>query len=134
MDKSNVMVKFVITGEGFYPNIITDRLNLTPSKHWIKGDEIPRKNIKRKETNWIICTEYEESFDINEQLNKIIHVIAEKKHILQELKKAYDIDYIFVIVVNVENNEKPTMYFNRKFIEFANEIEAEFYIDLYIYS
>lgn len=44
-----------------------------------------------------------------------------------------NLEYIFGIVVNVENNEKPAMYFNIKFIEFANNINAEFYIDLYVY-
>ncbi|MDT3427571.1 hypothetical protein J2Z22_003134 [Paenibacillus forsythiae] len=36
--------------------------------------------------------------------------------------------------VCVENNVKPSMYFNHDFIEFVSEINAEFYIDLYIYS
>lgn len=53
--------------------------------------------------------------------------------LLKKLEMESNLEYIFGIVVNVENNEKPAMYFNIKFIEFANHINAEFYIDLYVY-
>lgn len=134
MDKTNVKVEFIITGEEFNVTEISDLLKLIPSKSWDKGDDIPGKSIKRVETIWMIETEYEESLDINEQLSKILDSILDKKLILKEIKTKYSLEYVFAIVINVENNEKPSMYFNHDFIEFASEIKAEFYVDLYIYS
>jgi hypothetical protein len=88
---------------------------------------------KREHRTFIISTGYEQSLDINEQLEKVIIRISPKTNVLKEIKAMYSLDFLFAIVVNVENNEKPSMYFNSKFIEFANDIKSEFYIDLYIY-
>lgn len=135
MNKTNVMVEFTIVGDEFDPHLITEKLKIKPTQYWIKGEQVRGRNekIKRKETSWIISTGYEESLDINEQLEKIVELIKDKKTILKKLEMESNLEYIFGIVVNVENNEKPAMYFNRKFIEFANNINAEFYIDLYVY-
>lgn len=133
MDRTNVMVEFIIIGEEFDPNFVTEKLNIEPDEFWVKGDAIKGRNIKRKDTTWSINTGYEESLDISEQLEKIINLINGKKNILKELKIEYNLEYVFGIVVNVEDNQKPSMYFNNMFIEFVNDIKAEFYIDLYIY-
>lgn len=133
MDRTNVMVEFIIIGEEFDPNFVTKKLKIEPDEIWVKGDSIIGRNIERKDTTWSINTGYEESLDINEQLEKIINLINDKKNILKKLKAEYNIEYVFGIVVNVEDNQKPAMYFNNMFIEFVNDIKAEFYIDLYIY-
>lgn len=133
MDKSNVMVEFIITGEKLNPNLVTKKLEINPHKFWGKGDSIQGKGITKKDSCWIISSGYEESLDINEQLDKILDQISSKTQILKKIKTVYDLDFLFAIVVNVENNEKPAMYFNSKFIEFASDIKSEFYIDLYIY-
>lgn len=134
MEQTNVMVKFVITGEEFSHSEITSELQVNPTSFWTKGDCIIGKKMKRIETSWILATGYEHSYDINEQLFKIVNILLDKKFILKKMKEKYSIDYIFSIVVNVENNENPTIYFNRDFIQFANDIEAEFYVDLYVFS
>lgn len=133
MDKTNVMVEFVIIGDRFDPCMITEKLKIKPDQYWVKGDSIQGRDarVKRKDTSWIISTGYEESLDINEQLERIVELIKDKSIILKELERGFNLEYIFGIVVNIENNEKPAMYFNRDFIGFANEINAEFYIDLY---
>jgi hypothetical protein len=41
---------------------------------------------------------------------------------------------MFVIVIQVENNEKPAMHLESRFIDFASSIGAEVDFDLYIYS
>ena len=133
MDKTNVKVKFDIIGEKFLPDDITEKLSLKPSEHWMKGDKIKNKNIERKETCWTLSTEYEESYDINDQLKKIVDLLKPKKEVLVNLKNAFSLDYIFNIVINVENNEKPAIYLDSETVEFAGEIKAEFGFDLYIF-
>lgn len=133
MKKTNVMVEFIITGDELNPNMVTEKLEMIPHHFWVKGDAIPGKSITRKDSCWIISTGYEESYDINEQLEKVIKRISPKTRVLKEIKAKYNLDFLFAIIVNVENNEKPSMYFDSRFIEFANDIKSEFYIDLYIY-
>ena len=134
MDKTSVKVEFTIIGDELIPKNATEKLKITPNQFWQEGEDIKGRQIKRKDTCWSINTGYEESNDINEQLFKIVGLLQDKKNILKELKSIHNLEYIFAIVVNIENNEKPEMYFNREFIKFANDIDAEFYIDMYIYS
>jgi hypothetical protein len=133
LEKTNVMVEFIITGDELNPSVVTEKLKMNPNKCWVKGDDIQGKTFKKKDSCWIVSTGYVESLDINEQLSEIVGLINNKASVLKEIKATNNIDYLFAIVVNVENNEKPAMYFDSKFIEFANDIKSEFYIDLYIY-
>ena len=48
---------------------------------------------------------------------------------LKQLKDQYKLECLFSVVVKIENNEKPSMYFERDFIEFVNELEAEIDIE-----
>lgn len=134
MDKTNVMVEFIMSGDKLDSNGVTEKLKIKPSKSWKKGEDIEGRKIKRIDSCWIINTNYEETYDINEQLFKIVRLLEDKKNILKELKNVYELEYFFEIVINVENNETPAIYFNKEFIEFANDIKSEFEIDMYIYS
>lgn len=127
------MAEFVIVGDEFEPSYVTEKLNLVPDEFWVKGDDVKGRIVKRKDTTWSISTGYEESLDINDQLSKIMTRIQDKRKVLKEIRATCNVKFLFAIVVNIENNQKPAMHFNSQFIEFANDIKAEFYIDLYIY-
>lgn len=88
----------------------------------------------RKHTLWSISTEYEESLDINDQLETILSVLAPKTFDLIELRNTLGVEYRFCVVINIENNQKPAMYLDTDTIEFLNKILAEIDFDLYIYS
>lgn len=134
MDKTNIKVEFKITGDEFNPDAVTKHLQIEPSQHWKEGEQIKDKNILRKFSCWIFSTEYEESLDINNQIKKLIDVISVKKDELINFRKDHRIDYKIVIVINVENSEKPAIYLTSDIIEFANDIKAEIDFDLYIHS
>lgn len=134
LNNTNVKVEFSIIGENFNPNVITENLSIEPTESYLKGDKVKNKDVERKETCWELSTEYEESLDINTQLDKVVSKVINKKDDLIKLIEKYNLEIIVAIVVNVENNEKPSMHFNKEFIKFCNDISAEFYIDLYIYS
>lgn len=134
MQKTNVKVEFFITHEKLNLEIIKKELELVPTEFWMKGDSIQGKKFKKPDSCWVISTQYEESLNINEQIEKILNILDSKKNSLKEFRKKYDWDLLFSIVINIENNEKPEMYFEKKFIDFVQEIEAEFFIDLYVFS
>lgn len=134
MDKSNVMVRFSIYGDTFDPAFITEQLKLEPSKTYIKGEQFRDGKMKRKGTSWSINTGYEVSMDINNQINKIMYLLNGKEDLIFNLKKKYDLNVLLMIVVNIENNEKPAMYFRKPLIHFLSAVDAEVGFDLYVYS
>ena len=132
--KTNVNVKFNIVGDYFNPDVVTKRLNLEPTDSYIKGDKGRYKSVTRKETCWSIETGYYESFDISEQINLIIKTVLEKKEILKKLRSQLDVEYFFIVIINIEDNMGPAMIFESPIIEFANYIGAEIHVDYYINS
>ena len=134
MKNTNVKVEFRVIGDDFEPEMITKKLAINPNYVWKVGDTINNKNFKRKYSCWSISTGYEESLDINEQLNKILLKIFDKKDVLKEIKELLAVEYRLDIIINIEGNEKPAIYLESETIEFANDIKAEFDFDLYINS
>lgn len=134
MEKTNVMVEFIITGAELNLDKVTNVIGISPTESWLKGDPIPNKKLFRPDSCWILSTGYEESLDINDQLYKMMSRIIIKIDILNDLKQEDSLEFIFAIVINVEEDTKPAMHFEKQFIEFAYHLKAEFYIDLYNYS
>ncbi|KKC50155.1 hypothetical protein VE23_24415 [Paenibacillus sp. D9] len=128
------MIEFDIYGDDFNPQIITDQLNIQPHTSWRKGDSVEGKPIVRKKSCWSFSTGYQESLDINDQLSEIIERFQGESEKLIELKKAHNLEILVSIVINIEENQKPAMNFNKEAISFIHQIGAEVDIDLYIYS
>jgi len=82
----------------------------------------------------MISTKEEHSFDINDQLNELIVLLEPKKDILVRIKKDFQVNFVFLILIKIENNEKPAIYFDTKTLNFINGINAEIEVDYYIYS
>ncbi|MFC9707260.1 DUF4279 domain-containing protein [Paenibacillus sp. NPDC056933] len=133
MERTNVKVEFSIFGDQFDLNIITNTLLIPPTRTWLKGDPIQR-DLFRKETCWELATEYEESLDINDQIDKVKILIQDRKDQVVKLIRQNNLECKFEVVINIENNEKPAMYLNKDTIKFIYDLGAEIDFDLYIYS
>jgi len=134
MDKTTVMAYFSIYGDSFDIDEVTRQLCLQPDEVRIKGDIPDGRKRPSIETSWKLSTGDEISYDLNDQLNKLLILLSDKKDKLQYVKDKYDVGFIFVFVVKIENGEKPGMHFNIDKLEFISQIGAEIDIDLYIYS
>ncbi|MCM3666271.1 DUF4279 domain-containing protein [Mesobacillus subterraneus] len=133
MDNTRVMVYFSLYGDEFPLDYVSNKLKIEPTRSYRKGDLIPNRPtaVYRKETSWDLGTEYEESFDVNEQLQKILQQLQNKSSIINELKKAYSLECKFFIVIKIEDGLAPALYLSKDIIKFASIIKAEFDIDLY---
>ncbi len=64
----------------------------------------------------------------------MISRISSKIDILNDLKQESSLEFVIAIVINVEEDIKPAMHFEKQFIEFAYNFNTEFCIELYNYS
>ncbi|HDR6317994.1 TPA: DUF4279 domain-containing protein [Bacillus thuringiensis] len=135
------MAYFSITGDIFPVEVITEALSIEPTSTYKKGDVVAKRDnpnlvstkiIYRKETDWTLSTGYEESYDINNQLHVILKSLEGKTEQLKHLKKKYSLQFLLMVVIQVENNESPAMYLQKNIIDFASSIQAEIHFDLYI--
>lgn len=134
IENTTVMVEFIIYGDVFDPHVITNKLEINPTSTTIKGVIGNGKKRPSIDTSWCLGTLKEESFDINQQLNQVIERIKDKAEILLDIKNKYSVNFVFEIVIEIENNEKPAIYFDTEVLNFINLIKAKIDIDLYIYS
>ncbi|MGM3223764.1 MULTISPECIES: DUF4279 domain-containing protein [Dickeya] len=134
MDKTTVKAEFSICGDVFEPNEITALLQIEPMEVHRKGIISGTRKRPSSENSWSICTEKEESYDVDEQTRKLLSLLKCKISSLQEIKERYDVAFIFSLLIEVENGEKPAIYWSAETNRFLGCIGAESSIDLYIYS
>lgn len=136
------MAYFSITGDVLPLNEVTKTLNIEPTTTYKKGDIIVNnkpnvastKICKRLETSWELSTDYQKSYDINDQLNPLLEMLEGKVKELNELKEKHDLSYMFMIVIQIENNQTPATYLEDKIINFASSISAQIHFDMYVFS
>jgi Domain of unknown function (DUF4279) len=136
LDKTQVKAYFTIYGDDFPIDYVNESLGIEPTDSYYKGDIIARplnQNTPqfRKETAWQLSTDYQESYDVKEQMNQILIPLKNKAEVINQLKNKYKLKCDFSIVVIIENGETPGLHLDLEIIEFTNSIGAEFDIDLY---
>ncbi|MBM7608779.1 hypothetical protein JOD29_002026 [Lysinibacillus composti] len=133
MNKTQVNVYFSLYGDEFPIKEVTEKLKVIPTKTYKKGDLIPnRSKIRyRKETSWDLGTGYQNSLDVNKQLQEILGKLQNKTLIINEIKDTYSLECKIFIVIKIENGNTPALYMDREIIKFASSIEAEIDVDLY---
>ena len=134
MEKTTVRASFVLAGQEFNPDSVTDQLEVTPTRIGRKGDDLYDGKHKRIENFWIVEGEFEASTDIDNQIRPILETlnpISDKIKFV--LKDAVDYGQINV-VIKVEQGRFPSIHLKKDVIKFMNELGIEIDIDLYCYS
>ncbi|MBA4535360.1 DUF4279 domain-containing protein [Brevibacillus halotolerans] len=126
------MTYFSILGDDFPSDEVTKILAIQPTSRHQKGDTV--RNHVRKETSWQISTGYQESYDINDQLNPQLHQLEMKTNELLEIKRLFNASFMFMVVIQIENNESPATYLESRIINYSSTINAEIHFDLYVSS
>lgn len=136
------MAYFSVTGDIFPIEAITEALSIEPTQTYKKGDIVERhdnpnlvstKTLYRKETDWTISTGYQESYDINNQLNVILKSLEGKTEQLKHLKKKYSLEFLFMVVIQVANNESPAMYLQKTLLILLVQFKQKFIL-IYIFN
>lgn len=132
MEKTNIMAEFIITGDYFEPKLVTEQIGIEPSGTYIKGEKIDDRDLYRKETCWFLETDYQESFDVNQQLNYLLNLLEPHIEKLKTLRMKHNLNFLFSFSIRVMNNESPAISIEQKAISITYDLKAEFDFDLYI--
>lgn len=130
LKNTNVRAIFVIYGECFPIEEVTKILNINPSCTYKKGEIL--RAVPMKENCWKIETETIETFDAEEQLDKILKLLISKEKELLEIKRLYDVEFKFDTVIEVEDKDFNGVRLEPNFIQFAARIGAIIEYNMYI--
>ncbi|MCF1267278.1 DUF4279 domain-containing protein [Morganella morganii] len=111
MNKTTVKAEFSIYGDNLDPNELTDLLGIQPMEINLKGVITGTRKRPSAETSWSIYTKKEVSYDVKEQIDKIILILKDKTKIINEFKKKNTVSISLSLLIEVENDEKPAIYY-----------------------
>ncbi|URN93817.1 MAG: DUF4279 domain-containing protein [Candidatus Pristimantibacillus lignocellulolyticus] len=140
MENTNAKVYLSIYGESFPIKELSDILELEPTESYKKGDEIlvkpsPHYHYEgrrfRKETSWELGTDYEETYELEEQINKVLIQLKNKEELITNFCEEYNLKCLFMIVIKMNNGETPVVGISHEFVKMAYQLGAEIHFDLY---
>jgi len=124
--KNEIMVELKIFG---CLKNIKNILNIEPTAVYKKGELITnRGTIKYKDNIWVYKVSANNIIHVELLLDKIIDIFEDSINKLAQLSKKHKIE---ISIISYLEKGIPSFYFSKKFIGFANKINAEVDIDLY---
>ncbi|ROJ32055.1 DUF4279 domain-containing protein [Morganella morganii] len=67
-----------------------------------------------------------------DQVNNLASTLKRKTSELKKIKKIYDVKYVFMLSIKIEDGKAPGCYLDGEFLSFVNEIDTEIDLDMYI--
>lgn len=128
--KTSIKIHFTLTGK-FEPEEITSSLCIVPTKTWRFGDLIDNTHATYKHDGWRLSSDETESLDLNEQIMKIINVFHPYSLQLKEICKKLDLDSEIACAICIENDQYPSIHFNREVLSKISDMNTEIDIDIY---
>lgn len=113
---------------------LNDLLKLVPTSFWNKGDEILGRNklIYRKESCWELSYGFINTLFLDDLLNLFYADFLENADLIGNYIINNDLCFKIDIVIEIVEDVKPSLYFERTFLELVSKMNGEIDIDMYI--
>jgi hypothetical protein len=129
---TKIKLIFTVYGDFFNPHEFTELLQIKPTLFGFKGDIIPnRKNIEYKQTFWEYSSEFIETLDSQDISNIMIKQFGTSINSIRDYTILNSLSVKVYVVVEIFNNQSPSLFFDKLFINMIAVIGAEIDIDLY---
>jgi hypothetical protein len=137
MQIGNTYVYFALTGDNFDPQIVTERIGITPTEKWRKGDKGKYKPTLDYSC-WKLSTEKgKEYIMVDSLVDEVIGQLFDKIEIIIDLKNQFDLDSVLEIVMYIDTNDEqstPALGHDLKTIEFLHRTQTKTDIDIYRFN
>ena len=136
MEQTSFYTYIKLAGSDDFPlDEVTKRLQIEPTGAWRVGEKVrPNSPLERLYTCWKYKIGPVQSLDVDDVLVPLYEQFHSKADVINALKEQYDLSVRIVVVIEIENGEKPALTIAPTFSQFASSVGAEIDIDLYAYS
>jgi hypothetical protein len=128
-------IKLIISifGDLLNPKIFTEIAKLSPTSFWFKGDPIPNRKpgLTRKETCWEYSFNFIETLFFDDVNHLFVHHFNQHLEDIAKYIKENNLETKVDVVVEIINDEKPSISFDKKFMDLVVKMNGEIDIDLY---
>ena len=122
-------VSLTITGNDIDPQIVTDSLQLEPTKAWRKGDRVPKSTVEMRHDGWQLTVAHCRDINLSKHVRTLVQVMMPLREQLERLRTQYGVDAEVSCVIYA-SDEMPIMHFDVDTIESLALLRCECDIDL----
>jgi hypothetical protein len=137
MEQVNSYVYFALTGEYFDLQHVTEKIGITPTECWNKGEKGKYKP-SLDYSCWQLSTDKRiENIIVDRLVDELIEQLFDKIEIINELKKQFNLNSKIEIVMYIDiNEEQPTPAFGQdlRTIEFLHRTKTITDMDIYRFN
>ncbi len=107
-------------------------INIYPSKYWYIGDSIKGSKAIRKESCWEFSTPSIETIFFSDVSKIILSKFKNKVYIIKEYIEKNKVNVKLYVILEIWDDQTPSMHFDKEFIDFLHEINAVVNFDIYV--
>lgn len=130
--KTKIRIDFSVFGESFNPNELTRLVDIIPTSTGLKGQLIPNRNITCKECAWDYSTGPRETLQFDDLSTQVVTLFKNKISIINDFVAQHNLSIKIFVVIEIQQKQPPSLYLDKEFLMFVNNINAEIDMDLYI--
>ncbi len=132
---TRILIEFSVYGDNLSPEEFTKVTKLKPTFFCYKGDVVKGIKVHRvEEVNlWSYDFNYFEELDLGIILNKFESIIIPNLDEISKYIKSNLLESRLSIVVKIEDNQAPALYFERRILNLLDKLNADIDLDTYVY-
>jgi hypothetical protein len=133
MSSTKVQACLSIFGEGFLPSDVDELLGIKSTSSHKLGELVANsRDIRYKEASWDYETGFKETLFVEDVLEDLLDIFSKKIDLIRQYARQKSLICKIFVVIEISEKMTPGLFLDKKIIKFANEIEAEIDIDLYL--
>ena len=125
-----IQTHFKVTG-CFNPKEFTNKTGLTPTNTWKKGEVVQNTLVTRESDGWKLSTDEIITHDLDAEIKNLISLLSPSKIPIVDYCARNNLNAVFSCVIYTEDDEFPSIHFDRELLEDIRAINAEIDIDVY---
>jgi hypothetical protein len=128
---SKAYTYFIIYGENFFPNELTNKIKIKPTNFGIKGEK-SKSGVILKETFWEYQLKKTDALEgIDNSIIDLYKTFEDKISILKDFMIKNKLKSKCYIIIESENEENNGITLTPDFIDFLNKLNTSVEIDIY---
>lgn len=141
--KTQIRIDLTVFGDNFQIEKFSKKFEIQPTNFWNKGDDIPIEkglgrqegfSSKRKDSAWIYSTGFIKTFEFEDVSNLFVKNFKEKTFLIKNYIDNEGLELKVDIIIEVVDNNTPSLFFNKNFLNVVNELNVEIDTDIYLLS
>lgn len=120
---------FVLTGRGFHPDDVTNRVGLDPSKTWRAGEQRGESLLRWEHDGWCLSTACEETIDLGAQIQDLLSRLLPVADLLVGVMDEFDLDAEIACELSLQG-QAPSILLSPELLKNVLAVRAGIDIDL----